>query len=86
MELSEILQVGNDLTVASDLIDISGAITLKAGQKVTIREVGKTPSRWINSCNTFVPEKYYWVKLADIYGIWELSAFVETSTALIDQK
>lgn len=77
-DLQKILKTGNSLTIAHDIVDISGCIVLEANQKVSIREVGLRPAGWSSFYSMYIPEKYIWVKLEDIYGIWKFSTFVET--------
>jgi hypothetical protein len=74
------IAVGDELTVGHDIIDIAGGIVLKLGEKVTIHEVVKTPSKWSNTFNMFMPEVIHGVMLDKKYGMWLLSCFAETKT------
>ena len=76
----KMIAVGDELTVDHDIIDIAGGIALKLGEKVIIREVIKTPSKWSNTFNMFIPEVIHGVMLEGKYGMWFLSCFVETKT------
>ena len=76
------IKAGDSLTINCDIINISGQIILKTGQKVMIREVNKTLAKWSNYFNIYLPEKMNWVKLKGIYGIWSLSIFREQELLL----
>jgi len=80
-DVNHVLSAGGSLTVDHDIINDAGELVLSEGQKVTIREVDITPSKWSNFFGMFMPEKINWVKLEGIYGIWLLSAFTETKSA-----
>jgi hypothetical protein len=49
--------VGGSLTVDHDIINDAGELVLCKGQKVIIREVDITPSKWSNFFGMFMPEK-----------------------------
>jgi len=72
------IESGSILTVNNEIINHSGQTILEAGQKVIVRDVDITPSRWSNVFDMYMPEKLNWVELDGIYGIWSLSTFKET--------
>lgn len=78
IDIHDVLTVGNTLTVDHDVINDCGEIVLSSGQKVRIKEVDITPSKWSNCFNMFMPERINWIVLEDIYGLWFLSVFTET--------
>ena len=72
------MNIGDELTIAHDIINESGQITFKKGQKVIVREVWKDDPHWSNVFNMWIPEKIHGVKLTNHYGIMFLSCFEET--------
>ncbi len=72
------IKKGSILTISGDIFDIGGWIIFTNGQKVKIKEVLKTPARWSNFFNMYMPERIDGIKLNGHYGIWFLNTFEET--------
>jgi hypothetical protein len=77
MELQDIKK-GITLTIDGEIISQSGHISFKDGDKVKVKEVLKTPEKWSNFYNMYIPERIDGIKLFGKYGIWFLNTFKET--------
>ncbi len=72
------IKKGIKLTVVGDIIDIGGYTIFTKGQRVKVKEVLKTPAKWSNAFNMYMPERIDGFKLVDHYGIWFVDTFEET--------
>lgn len=77
MEIQDIKK-GTTLTINGDIFGIGGWTIFENNQKVKIKEVLKTPSKWSNAFNMYMPERIDGIKLVGYYGIWFLNTFNET--------
>lgn len=72
------INIGDILTVAHEIIDITGGIILSENQKVVVRDLLKTEAHWSKICpDIWVEEEVHAVYLEDTYGIWKLTTFKE---------
>ena len=72
------MNIGDQLTIAHDLITEGGQITFKKGQKVIINSIEKDDAKWSNMYGMWMPERIWGIKLEGHYGIYFLNAFKET--------
>lgn len=72
------MKAGDELTIAGDIIDISGRIIFNKGDKVKIHEVMKYAAHWSNFYNIWYDEEIWGIKLEGHYGTWFLNCFEET--------
>ena len=71
------LEIGDELTIAHDIITIGGQILFEKNQKVIIRDIWKTEGHWSNLGSYWIDAKTHGIKLEDHYGIMNLRAFKE---------
>lgn len=69
------MEIGDVLTVKSEVFTIGGQVLLREGQKVEVREIRKIGGYFGRICEYWIDEKILGVKLVGIYGIWGLSTF-----------
>lgn len=74
MELTE----GQKLTISGDIISECGFLIFNKGDKVTIREVRRTPAHYGKMSGVWYKETIDGVLLEEHEGFWRLSAFEET--------
>ena len=72
------VKIGDELTIAYEIITIGGQILFEKDQKVIIREVWKTEGHWSNLGSYWIDTKINGIKLKDDSGIMSLNAFKET--------
>ncbi len=77
------ITAGCELTLNSDIINISGKIIFKKGHKVVVREVLKSGGYWGKMSGYWIDERIDGVKLEGRYGIWSLSTFMNITDTLI---
>jgi len=69
------IEIGDELIISHDIVDITGNIIFKKNQKVIIKDIEKIKSKWSNVFNMYTKEEILGVILEGYYGIWMLSCF-----------
>jgi len=73
------IKEGDELTVAHDIIGISGAIHISKGQKVKVRKIEKREGFWGKNSGDWYPDKIISIGLEDLENVVFLpTAFKET--------
>lgn len=72
------LEIGDELTIACEIIGASGCIFFEKDQKVIIREIVKEEGHWTKGFGPWIPERIWGIKVEDEYGIMSLKSFKET--------
>ena len=71
------IKTGDILTIATEVIGISGEIIFTEGQKVEVEEVFLTGNYYGRSTGIYYPEKINCIKVKDQYGVWLSRTFKE---------
>jgi hypothetical protein len=73
------LEVGDTLTFRSDIINNSGQIYFKKGDKAIVSEILKSGGYYGKVSGYWMDEYILGIKIEGHYGIWHLETFEELS-------
>lgn len=82
----EDFETGDKLTVLKEIVNSSGRILLKEGQKVTITDFKFKTGYFSRSLNLWIPDEYLSVKIKEAEGDWFIDTFKETSKEISKEK
>lgn len=63
------IKIGDELTVAHDIIGISGAVHISKGQKVKVRKIDKREGFWGKISGDWYPEEILFIGLDGLEGV-----------------
>lgn len=69
------IEIGQELTIANQMIGENGAIKYEIGQKVIVRDIDISPEYFSNS--RYIPETVNFIKIEKDTGLFTQQAFIE---------